>query len=160
MEYLAPSSLFLTRGAIKNVKNVKKTDINEIIFHLKPQYSGIENQVVFIQSYRGEYSLEKILEKMKAISNYVKESEDMSLKNNILFGEWLANARSRYKIIRKKDLPTQFDVWVHKECEIGKQTMHNYVNLYKLMRVAPKLCGFRVNMVYFIKHHKSLMTYF
>ena len=28
------------------------------------------------------------------------------------------------------------------------------------MRVAPKLCGCRVNMTYFIKHHKSLMAYF
>ena len=28
------------------------------------------------------------------------------------------------------------------------------------MRVAPKLCGCRVNMTYFIKNYKSLMTYF
>ena len=158
-EDLAPPSLFLTRGAIKNVKNAKKTDINEIIFYLKLQYSGDENQVVFIQSYRSMHFLEKILEEMKVISKYVKETENMSLKNN-LFGEWLSNARSRYKNIRKKDLPTPFDEWVHKECGIGKQTMHNYINLCKLMRVAPKLSGCRVNMNYFIKHHKNLMTCF
>ena len=28
------------------------------------------------------------------------------------------------------------------------------------MRVAPKLCGCRVNMSYFIKNYKSLMNYF
>ena len=27
------------------------------------------------------------------------------------------------------------------------------------MCVAPKLCGCRVNMTYFIKNHESLMTY-
>ena len=28
------------------------------------------------------------------------------------------------------------------------------------MWIAPKLCGCRVNMTYFIKNHKSLTTYF
>ena len=142
--------------ATKNAKNAKKVDIDEIIFYLKSQYSGDENQVVFIQSYRGEHSLEE----MKAMSKYVKESKNMSLKNNTLFGELLSNARSRYKYIKNKDLPQRFDKWVHKECGIGKQTMHNYINLYKLMCVAPKLCGCRVNMTYFVKNNKSFMTYF
>ena len=84
----------------------------------------------------------------------------MSLKNNTLFGEWLSNARSCYKYRKKKDLPQQFDKWVHKVCGIRKLTMHNYKSLYKLMCVAPKPCGCRVNVTYFIKHCKSLMTYF
>ena len=33
---LAPASLFLTRVAAKNVKNVKQININEIIHYLKP----------------------------------------------------------------------------------------------------------------------------
>ena len=33
---LAPASLFLTSVAVKNVKNVKKININEIIHYLKP----------------------------------------------------------------------------------------------------------------------------
>ena len=61
---------------------------------------------------------------------------------------------------KKKDLPQQFDKWVHKKCGIGKQTMHNYINLYELMCITPKLCGCRVNMTHFIKNHKILMTYF
>ena len=128
----------------KAIKNAKKTDINEIIFYLKSQYSDGENQVVFIQSSRGIHFLEKTLEGLKAISKYVNESGNMSLKNNTLFGEWLSNARSRYKSIRKKNLPTRLKKWVHKECGIGKQTIHNYINLYKLMRVAPKLNMIRV----------------
>ena len=35
LEDLAPPSLFVTREATKSVKNVKKTDIDEIIFSLK-----------------------------------------------------------------------------------------------------------------------------
>ena len=58
------------------------------------------------------------------------------------------------------DLPKQFDKWVHKECEIVKQTMYNYINFYKLMCIAPKPCGCRVSKTYFIKNHKTLMTYF
>ena len=88
------------------------------------------------------------------MSKYVKESENMILKTNTLFGEWLLNACRRYKYIKKKDLPQRFEEWVHKECGIWKQTNYNYINLYKLMCVAPKLCGCRVNMTYFIKHYK------
>ena len=118
------------------------------------------NQIDLIQRHSGEHSLERMLEEMKVISKYVKETENVSLKNNILFGEWLSNARNRYKYIKIKDLPQQFDKWVHKECGIVKQTMYNYINLYKLMCIAPKLCGCRVSMTHFIDNHKTLMTYF
>ena len=104
--------------------------------------------------------MEEILEELKVISKHTKKTESMSLKNSILFGEWLPNERSCYKHIKKKDLPQQFDKWVHKEFGIVKRTMHNYINLYKLVYIAPKLCGCRVNMTYFIKNRKSLMTYF
>ena len=52
----------------------------------------------------------------------------------------------------KKDSPERFDEWMHKECGIGKQKTYNYIYLYKLMRVAPKLCGCQMNMAYFIKN--------
>ena len=42
-----------------------------------------------------------MLEKIKVISKYVKETENMRLRNNILFGEWLSKARTRYKHIKK-----------------------------------------------------------
>ena len=141
----------MARETTKNVKSAKKTDIAETNLYLKSQYSGDENQVVFIQSYRGEHSSEEIFKELKAMSKHVKESENMSLKNNTLFGEWLFNACSRYKYIKKKDSPERFDEWVHKECAIGKQAIYNYINLYKLMYVAPKLCGCRVNITYFIE---------
>ena len=137
LKYLAPPRFFL---AHKATKNAKKTGIDEIMFYLKSQCSGDENQVVFIQSYRCGHSSEEIFKELKAMSKYVKESQNMSLKNNTLFGEWSLNACRCYKYIKKKDSPQRFDKWVYKECEIGKQTLYNNINLYKLMRVAPKLC--------------------
>ena len=137
----------------KNAKNAKKADISEIISYLKSQYSGEKNQVVFIQRYRGGHSSEEIFKELKAMSKYVKESENMSLKNNTLFGEWLSNAGRRYKYTKKKDSPERFNEWIYKECGIGKQTIYNFINLYKLMCVAPKLFGCRVNMSNFIKNY-------
>ena len=151
-------ALKATKNA-KNAKNAKKTDIDEIISYLKSQYPGDENQVVFIQSYRGGHSSEETFKELKVMSKYVKESENMSLKNNTLFGEWLLNACRPYKYI-KNDSPQRFDEWGYKECGIRKQTIYNYINLYKLMHIAPKQCGCQVNMTYFIKNYKSLMTYF
>ena len=83
---LSTSEFFLAHETTKKVKNAKKTDTGETIFYLKLQYSGVENQIAFIQSYRGEHFSEEILEELKAVSKYVKESENMSLKNNTLFG--------------------------------------------------------------------------
>ena len=74
---------------------------DEIIFYLKSQYWGDENQVVFIKSYRGGHSSEEVFKELKAMSKYVKESKNKSLKNNILFGEWLLNISRRYKYIRR-----------------------------------------------------------
>ena len=152
-----PPSLFLTRNPRKNARQV---NIDEIIHYLKSQYFDDENQIHLVKKYSSEYSLKRMLEEIKVVSKYVKETENASLKNNALFGEWLSNARIRYKYIKNKDLPKQFDKWVQKECGMVKQTMYNYINLYKLMYIAPKLCGCRVSMMYFIKNHKTLMTYF
>ena len=44
--------------------------------------------------------------------------------------------------------------------EANEQTMYNYINLYKLAYIAPKLCGCRVSMTYFIGNYKILMAYF
>ena len=70
---LASPSLFFTRKAIKNLKNVKKMNINEIIYYLKSQYSDDENQIHLIRRYGSELSLERTLEDIKAILKYVKK---------------------------------------------------------------------------------------
>ena len=85
-------------------ENGKKTDIDEIISYLKSQYSGNKNQIVFIQCYRGGHSLEEMFKELKAMSKYVQESENMSLKSNTLFGKWLSNAGRRYKYILKRKI--------------------------------------------------------
>ena len=148
LKVLAPPDLFLTR---KPKKDAREVNIKQIFYYLKSQYFDDENQIHLIKKYSSDHSV---------ISKHVKETENVSLKNNILFGEWLSNARNRYKYIKNMDLPKQFDKWVHKECEVVKQKMYNYINLYKLMCITLKLCGCRVNMIYFIKNHKTLMTYF
>ena len=87
----------------------------------------------------------------------------MSLKNKVLFSGQISVAAKAYrhdKIIKKKNLPCQFENWIYRACGIKKQTIYNYGNLYKLIGVAPKLLNCRVNMTYFIKRYEILFNYF
>ena len=59
-----------------------------------------------------------------------------------------------------KNLPRRFEDWMYRECGITKQTIYNYRNLYKLMRIATKLLNCRVNMTYFVKNHEILFNNF
>ena len=64
------------------------------------------------------HSFEEIFKELKTISKYIKEGENMSLKNNTLFGEWLSHtgeAFRSYKYIKKNELPQRFDDWLHRE---------------------------------------------
>ena len=66
----------------------------------------------------------------------------------------------RDKLIEGNNLPRRFDYWMNKEFAIKKQTIYDYINLYELMGIAPKLLNYRVNMTYFVKNYEVLMTYF
>ena len=57
-------------------------------------------------------------------------------------------------------LPGRFSGWMLKECKIKSQSVYNYKNLYKLMRIAPKLLNCRADMMYFVKNHHILFNYF
>ena len=108
-------------------------------------------------------SFETVSENLKTFSKFMKEDENMSLKNNSLFGGWISIASKTYrhdKIIKKKNLPHQFEDWIYRECKIKKQTIYNDKNLYKLMSVAPKLLNCRVNMTYLVKSYEILLDYF
>ena len=59
-----------------------------------------------------------------------------------------------------KRLPGKFEDWIYEECIMKKQTIYNYKNLYKVMRLAPKLLNCRVNMTFFVKNHEILFSYF
>ena len=61
---------------------------------------------------------------------------------------------------RGKDLPGRFEDWIESECDMKKQTIYNYKNIYKLMKIAPKLMNCRVYMTYFVQHHEILINYF
>ena len=108
-------------------------------------------------------SFEEIFEELKTNLKSMKEDENMNLRNKALFGGWISVARMVYrrdKLIKRKSLPQQFDNWIYKEFGIRKQRIYDYINLYELMSVAPKLLNCRVNMTYFVKIHEILMTYF
>ena len=43
---------------------------------------------------------------------------------------------------------------------IKKQAIYDYIHLYELMSIAPKLLNSQVNMSYFVKNYEVLMIYF
>ena len=78
----------------------------------------------------------------------------MSLKNKVLMGGWIstaARAFRRNKNTLGENLPSRFEDGMYRECGLKKQTIYNYKNLYKLMRLAPKLLNRRVNMTFLLK---------
>ena len=93
----------------------------------------------------------------------IGEVEFMSLKNKALLGGWISTAAKvfrREKNIRGENLPCPFEDWMYKECGMKKQTTYNYKNLYKLMKIVPKLMNCRVSMTYFVLNHDILFNYF
>ena len=86
----------------------------------------------------------------------------MTLKNKVLLGGQVSTAAKvfRREKNRGKNLAGRFEDWMERESDMKKQTIYNYKNLYKLMRIAPKLMNCRVNMTYFVQHHEIFMNYF
>ena len=68
-----------------------------------------------------------------------------------------AKVSRREKNMRGWNLPDRFEDWMYKNCSMKKQTIYNYKNLYKLMRIAPKLMNCRVNMTYLYKTTRFLL---
>ena len=125
-----------------------------------------KDQITFVKNFPSVEevpSFEGIHKELKIISKYMKDGENMSLRNKALFGGWISVTRMVYKrdeLIEGKNLPQQFDNWMYEEFKINKQRIYDYINLYELMSVARKLLNCRVNMIYFVKNHEILMTYF
>ena len=125
-----------------------------------------KDQITFVKNFPSVEevpSFEGIHKELKIILKYMKDGENMSLRNKALFGGWISVTRMVYKrdeLIEGKNLPQQFDNWMYEEFKINKQRIYDYINLYELMSVARKLLNCRVNMTYFVKNHEILMTYF
>ena len=137
-----------------------------MISYLKSQYlTNNKDRITFIKNFPSleeAPSFEEIFEELKTISKSMKEDGYMNLRNKALFSGWISVARMIYKrdeLIKRKSLPQRFNDWKYKECEIKKQRIYDYMNLYELMSVAPKLLNCRVNMTYFVRNHEILMTY-
>ena len=97
------------------------------------------------------------------ISKHIKDGENRNLRNRALFGGWIAAARMVYKrdkLIEGVGIPRRFDYWMDKEFMIKKQTIYDYIRLYELMSIAPKLLNCQASMSYFVKNYEVLMTYF
>ena len=86
----------------------------------------------------------------------------MTLKNKVLLGSWVSTTAKVFRRVKNigENLPGRFEDWMERECGIKKQTIYNYKNLYKLMKIALKLMNCRVNMAYFVQYHEILMNYF
>ena len=86
----------------------------------------------------------------------------MSLKNKTFMRGWISTAARvfrRDKSMFGENLPGRFEDQIYRECGIKKQTIHNYKNLYKLMKLAPKSLNCRVNTTYFVKNHEVLFNH-
>ena len=99
----------------------------------------------------------------KKISRSVGDVEKMSLKNKVLLGGWISMAARVFrseKNMRGENLLRRFEDWMHKNCGMKKQTTYNYKNLYKLMKMTPRLTNCRVTRTYFVLNHDILFNYF
>ena len=93
-------------------------DIDEIISYLKSQHStNNKDQIIFIKNFpsiQEVFSFEGILEELKIISEYMKDGENMNLRNKDLLGGWMSVARMVYKrdkLIERKSLPPELDLY-------------------------------------------------
>ena len=152
--------------AWKAVLNNDAKNVNEIFFYLKNQYlshnEGPRASIEDIPSQK-DRSFQEISDYLKFFSKSIKENENMTLKNKTLMGGWISTAARvfrRDKNILGENFPGQFEDWMYRECGIKKQTIYNYKNLNKLMRLAPKLLNCRVNMTHFVKNHEILFNHF
>ena len=91
------------------------------------------------------------------LKTFSEDGENISLKNKCLFGGWILMAS---KLYRKHNLPYRFEDWLYRLCKVKRQASYNYINLFKLMSVAPKLVNCQINATYFVKNHEILLNYF
>ena len=143
LTHLAHSKVFLAR---KDAGKSRVENIYKIIFYLRENYSPHTEEQARIDDIPQD--------DRKSFSKSVVEVENMTLKNNVLLGGWVATAAKMFRRdkMRGKNLPNRFEEF--------EQIIYNYKNLYKLMIIAPKLFNRRVNMTYFVKNHDILLNYF
>ena len=97
-----------------------------------------------------EPSFEAMTDYLKTSSKFIKEDENMSLKNKCLIDGWILMAS---KVYRRENLSYRFEDWLYCMCKIKRQASYNYRNLFKLMNC-------RVNTTYFVKNHEIPLKYF
>ena len=158
MTDLAPLRAFIARkDAVKSgVEN-----LHEMIFYLKSNYSPDTEERAFIEdiSQDDKFSFEEMSDSRKNVFpiSYRSRKYDAEKQNVVRRLDSKSIKVFRRKNMRGKNLSSRFDDWMFRECKIKKQSIYNYKNLYKLMRIAPKLLNGRVNMTYFVKKPDILL---
>ena len=86
--------------------------IDEINFYLKPKYSTHnEESRIFINDILSEKPFfAGITGYLETFSKFIKEDENMSLKNKCLIGGWILMLS---KIYRREDLSYGFEDWLY-----------------------------------------------
>ena len=137
----------------------EKSEYRQNIFYLRSMNS-IHNEEprTFIDVIpTDEPFFEAMTDRLKTFSKCIKYEENVSLKKKCLFGVWILMAS---KLYRKEHLPYRFQDWLYRLCKVERQASYNYKNLFKLMRVDPKLINCKINATYFVTNHETLLNYF
>ena len=101
-----------------------------------------------IPSQEDQLTFEEICDSIKNFTKLVGKVENMRPENKALLGGWIstfAKVFRRKKNMFGENLPGRFEHWMHKECGMKKHANYNYKNLFKLIKIAPKLKNCRVN---------------
>ena len=106
------------KAVVKN--DATNVNVNELIFHLKKQYQPHnEEPRVFVEDIHSQEDrpFNEIADYLKTFSKSIEESENMSLKNKTLMGDWIsAGARvfRRDENMLGENLSSRFEDWMYK----------------------------------------------
>ena len=164
---LAPKSMKISS---KNKIASKRTEnnLNSILSELKskyiPSFPEVEKYIPNPPDRKKVKTFKELESELKNHSSYVKDSNNFVLKNVCLLGQWLSLAYDVYRydklVNQREDLPKRFELWLRKHCKLSKTVSYNYRNFSTLVGKAPKIINCRLGLIYFIKHHDILSTYF
>ena len=146
----------------------KDIDIETILAELTgkyiPQFPKVERYIKDPPNRNKVKCFSELKTQLIQYGKYVKETENLFLKNVCLLGQWLTLGYKVYRydklVKRNKQLPLRFEKWILDNCGITKTMLYKYRNFAKLVCNAPKLIHCRVGLNYFVQHHDTLMTYF
>ena len=164
----APKHSVLVSKKKKETSSEKEIDVKTILLEMKkkfiPTIPKVEKYIPEPPDRKKIKHFEELKPHLTSYNSNLKEVDNCFLMNVYLYGRWLILAYEVYRyeklICRNKELPSKFEQWIERNCDISRTSSYNYRNFAKLIQKSPKLVYCRVGMKYFIKHHDILLTYF